>query len=304
MKKTESSPTIVSIPSIPAARLPDEEPVKPNLKDRMSRLKAAPSISKPVTVNRPQYDAPLAAIEALSRFIPADNIRKIAEKRASNANDEASEILFKAFCESLWKHKIVPSNPKMIILDGANQPDMSAIYQVQDRFTPSNMKLPEFTNDTTEEDIFEGVVDALANAGIEDVDARKLVTAEVETSKRRNIRSLNELALGHFDPQKQWVEATQAEQSVAEKLMDFLDTLSAEEQSLIRRDETKVTLKAQFLTRVCNYAHHPLQVEAILTIFSPVNFISHAVLGLSDNESTKILKLQQAASEMIGNIRV
>jgi len=292
-------------PSIPAARLPDEAaPPKKNLKDRMKGMKAAPVEKKATDEKKPTYDAPPEAVDALRRFIPADTIRAIAEKRAENAKDEASEIMFKAFCTSLWKNKAVPSNPKVVVRDEQGQPDMSAIFIVQDRFTPNNMKLPEIKVDMEEEDVVAKIVATLVEAGVEKDDAEKLVANEIETSKRRNIRSLNELALGHMNKEKQWVDATAKEQAVAEKLMDFLDTLDPQEQEIIRRDEMKVTVKPQFLTKVCQYAHAGEQVAAILRIFGPVNFVSHAAIGLSDDEATKILKLQQAANEIIGSVQV
>lgn len=300
-------------PSIPAARIDaDAGPAKkPSLKDRMKKMSAAPEAKKPAANKRPEYDAPQEAVDALARFIPADNIRAIAEKRAENAKTEVAEIMLKAFVAALWKNKVVPSNPKIIVRDGVGQPDMSAIFQVQDRFTPNNMKLPEIKPDMEEEQVVDLIVGALVDAGVEEDYAKKFVADEVSTAKRRNIRSLNELAEGHFGQDKQWVDATPAEQAVAEKLMDFLDTLSFEEQAIIRRDETKVSVKKDMLTRVCNYTRFDKddprgegQVAAILKVFGPVNFPSHATLGLSDDEATKISKLQQAANEIIGSVQV
>ncbi len=314
-EQTEVQTDAAPAPSIPLARVPGTDAAapaaKPSLKDRMKKMSAAPKVEKVAASKRPEYDAPKEAVEALQRFIPADTVRAIAEKRAENAKVEASEIMFKAFVAALWKHKVVPSNPKIIVRDGAGQPDMSAIFQVQDRFTPNNMKLPEYKADAEEEEVIDLVVTALTDAGVEEAQAKKLVAAEVQTSKRRNIRSLNDLAEGRYGQDKQWVDASPAEQAVAEKLMDFLDTLTEAEQAIIRRDEMKVTVKKDFLTRVCQYTRFDkddprgeAQVGSILKIFGPVNFVSHAQLGLSDDEAGKIAKLQQAANEMIGSVQV
>jgi hypothetical protein len=306
--KTQVQTTADAIPaiSIPGAVLPGTTPpaAKPNLKDRMKGLKSAPKTDKPAASKRPEYDAPKEAVEAIRRFIPADTIRKIAEKRAENANAEASEILFKAFCAALWKNKAVPANPKVVVRDGNDQPEMSAIFQVQDRFSPNAMKLPEIKPEMEEEDAVAVIIATLVEAGLEKADAEKFVAAEVETTKKRNIRSLNELALGHYGADKQWVEASPEEQSVAAKLMDFLDTLTDAEQALIRRDEMRISVKKDTLARVCQYAHCAPQVEAILKVFQPVNFISHSVLGIAEDEATKIKKLQDAANEMIGSVEV
>ncbi len=293
-------------PSIPLARIPAEDSKpdsKLSAKDRMKGLSVAPKVPKAAAATRPTYDAPKEAVDALRRFIPAKAIWSIAEKRASNAESEASEILFKSFCEALWKSKVVPANPKVLIKDEKDQPEMSAIFQVQDKFSPGNMKLPEIKVEMEEEKIVSLIVNALVEAGAEKADAEKLVLDEIETSKRRNIRSLNDLAIGHYEQDKRWVEATPEEQVVAGKMMDWLDTLTPEEQALVRRDEIKVTVKKDFLTRVCNYAHGVEQLRGILQIFGPTNFVSHAALGLSDDEATRIKKLQQAADEMIGSVQ-
>lgn len=295
--------------SIPAARIPDSKPAVPadpktSLKDRMKKMTAAPKATKPAAAKRPEYDAPAEAVEAIRRFIPADTIRKIAEKRAENANAEASEILFKAFCAALWKNKAVPSNPKIIVRDKNDNPEMSAIFQVQDRFSSNGMKVPEIKPDMEEEDAVEVIVSTLVEAGLSRPDAEKFVAAEVETTKKRNIRSLNELAIGHYGADKQWVDATAEEQAVAGKLMDFLDTLTPDEQAVIRRDEMRIAMKKDTLARVCQYVHSATQVEAILKVFVPVNFISHSTLGINDDEATKITKLQDAANEMIGSVEV
>lgn len=297
--------------SIPAARLPtpadaipaEQTPTKVSLKDRLKGMKAAPTAKKPPASKRPEYEAPREAVEALSRFIPASLIRKIAEKRAENADAEVSEIMMAAFCEALWRNKVVPANPKIIVKDG-DVADMSAIFQVQDRFTANNMAIPPVKPDAEEEDVVEAVVAALTDAGLEEADARRLVEAEINCQKRRGIRTLNELIDGHFGADKQWVDATPQEQKVAEKLMDFLESLSEEEQAIIRRDEVKVQVKKDFLTRVPQYAHCAAQVQAILKIFAPVHFVSHAEIGLQDDEATKVKRLQQAAGEMIGSAEI
>jgi len=315
--KTDEVQTATDVvPSIPAIRLPGAADPAPapasrvSTKDRLKGMKKAPAVKTEVA-KRPEYEAPKEAVEALARFIPADIIRKTAEKRADNSNTEVSEVMLRAFCAALWKNKVVPSNPKIIVRDGAGQPDMSAIFQVQDRFSKDNMKIPSVSNDAEEEDVVAGIVAALVEAGVEEEYAAKLVSNEIETQKRRNIRSLNELALGHYGQDKQWVEATASEVEVANKLMDFLDTLSEEEQAIIRRDEMRVTVKKDFLTRVCQYTRFEkddprgeAQVRAILTIFEPTNFVSHAQIGLSDDEQTKVVRLQQAANELIGSTQI
>jgi hypothetical protein len=310
---TDATATTTATPSIPLARIPGDQPAakKPSLKDRMKGMKAAPETKKPAASKRPEYDAPQDAVEAVRRFVPANLISTVAEKRAENAKTEISEVMMRAFVSALWKNKVVPSNPKIVVRDDNDQPEMSVIFQVQDRFSPNNMKLPEIKQDMEDEQIVDLIVSALIDAGVEPAFAAKFVTDEVTTAKRRNIRSLNELAEGHFGADKQWVDASEAEQAVAEKLMDFLDTLSPEEQAIIRRDETKVTVKKDMLTRVCSYTRFDkddprgeAQVAAFLKVFVPVNFPSHAALGLSDDEATKIAKLKQAADDIIGSVQV
>lgn len=294
--------------SIPVARVPDTTAPAPapkkSLKDRMNKMSAAPEKPKAVAGKKPEYDAPAEAVAALSRFIPADIIATVAQKRADNAKAEASAVMFDAFIKALWASKVVPGNPKVVIRDDAGQPDMSAIYMVQDRFAAGNMKLPEFKVDTDDETISASIVDTLVDAGLGRDKATALVANEVSSAKKRGLRSLNELVEGSFGKDKQWVEASAAEQAVAEKLMDFLDTLTDAEQAIIRRDETKIAVKPQFLARASNYAESEKGLAAILKIFVPTNFVSHAALGLSDDEATKILKLQQAANEIIGAVQV
>ena len=294
-KKTATKQATIQ-PSIPAARLPEETVPEPNtknrLKDRLKNLKTVPE-SKSTIVKRSSYEVPATAIPAIKDFIASDVLRRSAEKYAARTADEAIKILFKAFCEALWNNKdSVPANPKINIPDEM----MSAIFQVHDRFPPNGMKLPDISPRMEEEEINEKIVSILIDAGVEADDAQNLVANEIKASKQHNIRSLNELVEGHYNNEKQWVNATPEEQSVADKLLDFIDTLTEEEQNLIRRDVTTVKVKSQFLSRVHQYAHHPAQVESILNVFTPVNFLANSTI----DETTKVKKLQQIVDKITG----
>lgn len=292
--KTATENVIETNPPIPEVK-------KPSLSDRLKGLKAAPAAKAPAAAKRPEVIPPKEALDALKRFIPADIIRKAAEKRADNANKEVSEIMLGAFADAMWKNKAVPSNPKMIVTDADNIADMSAIFQVQDRFPSNNIAMQSVAPDANDDDVMDALVDTLAEAGLRKTDARNLVDNEVNCSKRHTIRPLNELISGRFGADKQWVDATPQEQAVAEKLLDFLDTLSLEEQSMIRRDDIKVTMKKDFLARVSQYVHHESQVRAVLAVFKPVHFLSHAAVGLNQTETQKVERLKDAAAEIIGS---
>jgi len=251
--------------------------------------------------DRPDVPIPPAVVEAYKRFIGAAVLREIVGKRAELSEAEVDRAVFDLWVEALFKNGTQPANSSLKLdKEGApGRKDLEALFQVQDKFTKNNIHLPEPNPGET---LQAATVRLLVEMGLPQDKAEAFVTKEVDMKPTKGLKSFNELKFGHYEGEgrKQWVDATPAEQAVADKLMQFVASLPPEERKLVLVTQPKVDVKKGAIGRIPAYCSSLAHVRAIFKVFEPVHFVSKAKLGISDTPAERVERLSEIAKEIIG----
>ena len=156
--------------------------------DKLNKLNQALETTEKKTVaERPEMPVPAIVKEAFRRLVPAQRIKKIAEERISIESSIVSEEMLGVYAEILWTQGRRPTNPR-IKVDKNGRPDMSGIYQVQERF--------KLVYEKGESPIRMRLIAALTRAGFSADKAEKIVEGEIRYQPSTILRPLDELAAG------------------------------------------------------------------------------------------------------------
>jgi hypothetical protein len=253
--------------------------------------------------DRPTVDVPLNVLKSFQRLVGANSVLEVAEARFDVESELVKAEMIEVFAESLYQHGSQPANPKLATeLDG--RPDMSGIFQVQSRF---KFNLPEDVNGDT--DLNVRLVKTLELIGMSNEDAQKLITNEIDTNPVVTLRPFGELVNGHYEGEgkhKTFIEATEKEKAIGQKLLEFVTGTSAkplteEERSIVVRIDENIKVKEGFLQRLKGYCKTLDILKGVLRIITPVHFVSHMKLGISDTPEQRQNRLKAIASELIGD---
>lgn len=290
---TAATPEITSTPhSVPVART--DAPAELDY----DSLGGTPTLAttKPTNGTRTKLNLPASMAEDFIRRTIAKIVQTKAETRRTQLEAALEAAAFKDWCQKLWKSKARPEKP-YVEVEKNGRADITANFTVQERFTPSNIKIPPLKDGQTPA---QALVEALVDQDIEREDAERLVKAELDLVAEKGARNLKELLYGHYEG-RAFVDATPEEVRLGQKLFKLLkDNFTAEEQKLIIRTEIKAKIQKDFIGRVPNYCHSAEQVEAIFRVLTPVFFFAGEEFGLNDDEATKLERLKEEAGTFIG----
>jgi hypothetical protein len=284
-------------------------------KDLLSGLTAGkkPTPKKAETSSRPEMELPAELEQTFKRFIGAHALCELVEARRDQEKAVLDVGCFDEWTERLWKSKARPANPS-VKLDKDNKPDMSAIYQVQERYV---MNFPAAEGADPAEvaiELFQNMFSALGMKDSEALDsATRLVQNELDFTPKTTI-DFNRLVNGHYEGEgknRTWVDASDAEQTLASKVIALLncrsakdavdcDFLTDEEQAQLIEVKLNVTVKPHFLQRVCSYVNSLEQLRAIFTVIKPVKYPSHVKFAASDTPENKNRRLYSEAKDILG----
>ena len=238
---------------------------------------------------------------AFKRWIEASNVFTLVESRKDNMAQEVSDYCVGAICEWMQEHKSFPGNPKLELKNEKNEPDISAIFQMQDRYTIKKNDDGETTP--------EMIVSSLIDVGVPSQIAEQIVKEELTFTSITGSRPLNELLEGHFNKERQFVEATDLEKSAGNKLAKFLlceeinkdiVPLTDEEREVTIRTTSKIVVKKEFIKRVHMYAKTVDEIKAVFKVITPVSFPSHPKFGINDVPPVRLSRLVRAAADIVG----
>lgn len=283
---TQADPGI-SIPSIvptPAAK-----------KSGASLLAALASKTKPVenktpsSKERPTLVLEQSTQEVFNEFAAVKELYDILEAKMSAIKDELNAELFTSWTTMLWNNKNVPENPgiKVKIDDNISE----GMFVVQERI---KLQIPD------KADPAGSIIKLLVDLNWKEEDATKLVESEVDFTPQMALRPFNELVEGHYE-NKQMIPATEAEQAVGQKVLEFVMSLSPEEQELILINTPKTVIKKNFLARICSYAHSFEQVAALFKVFTPVIQNRGAKYAVNATPVNRVQLLCQKVEQLIGS---
>jgi hypothetical protein len=217
--------------------------------------------------------------EAFDNWIAASIAAEICQSRKTIDGSQVDEHLFNKFVEQLYQQKFQPENPKV------SHGDNGANWQVQARFK---------VQVKTSEELAEKLGEAIDNG-------EQLIAQEVDCTAETTLRPFNELAIGHYVG-KDFVEATEKEQSVAKKLMQFIQKLSDDEQDLILRHEDKMKVKPGFFDRVASYCTSIDDLKVVLSLIQPVHFLSHAKFAQEATPVERHELLIESVKNILGTV--
>jgi CheY-like chemotaxis protein len=218
------------------ATKPTTPATKPSAKDLLGSLTAGkkPTKKAAATSSRPDLELSPALSTAFERFAGAHALLDVVEARRDQEKDFLNDGCFETWTERLWKAKNRPANPELKI-DKNGQTDIQGIYQVQERYTFNAPDVPD--GKSLEEVVIEKFVDLFTATGMSQTDAEtaatNLVTNELTLSPKPII-DLDRLVNGHYEGEgknKNFVEATPAEQAIASKLIQMIKARTPEELS-------------------------------------------------------------------------
>lgn len=271
---------------------------------------------------RPVIAVPPSVVEPFLRLVGASAIEEVVTARKEVEKGIVDEVMLNAYADSLYEYGRQPTNPKLeVTKDG--RPDISGIFQVQQRYKFNIRKegdesvrsclvnqlvvagiSQQEANALPIDDIGVRIISSLVESGVTFDSAKEIFEKEMDCTPRTTLRPFNELALGHY-VNKQFVEATEVEKKVAEKLVNFVtgekaDFLTPEELEVALERVDSIKVKDGFLERLKNYCKDAKEVKAVFKIIAPVHFVSHMKFGISDTPEEKYNRLVDEMKKILG----
>lgn len=263
-----------------------------NALDELEKLNASlDTTEKQTTDVRPEMSVPPAVLKSFVRLVPALRILKIAEARKGIEEGIISDEMMGVYADILWNQGTRPTNPRLIVKLADGRPDMSGLFQVQEKWkleyekgdAPASVRLAA----------------ALVRAGFDQSTADKIVKSEINTQPATVLRkALNDLVTG-----------TALEKSGALKIIRLCggsasEPLTPEEKAACLMKIEVVEVKDGILQRVKSYCSGPAQLKALFKVIKPVHFVSHAKYGESDTEEQRTLRLAAEGQQLIMGTKI
>jgi hypothetical protein len=255
--------------------------------DKLKKLNAGltTETKKKDTRERPELPVPPAVKLAFTRLIPAQRIAKVAEERIKIENALVSDEMMGVYAETLFSQGSRPTNPR-ISLDKDGRPDISGLFQVQERFKIQVEDGPAELRDR--------LISSFRKAGLSAEVAENLVEKEIAYTPTTTLKKpLNELA-----------EGTDVEKSAADKIISLCIGESAapltpaeKEAALAQYDIA--TVRDGFLERVRAYVTSALQLRMVFKVVTPVHFVSHGKFAESDTPEEQVKRLAEEAAKLV-----
>ncbi len=260
--------------------------------DKLNRLNDALATTEDKKPQeRPTMPVPAVVLAAFKRLVPALRILKIAEARKEIEEGIISDEMMGEYSNILWNLGSRPTNPRLTVKAADGRPDMSGLFQVQEKWklqyekgeAPAAVRLSA----------------ALVRAGFDQVTADKIVKEEISTQPLTTLsKPLNDLACG-----------TELEKSAAEKIIGLafgerVEPLTAQERAVALKKVENVEVKDGILQRIKQYCNSPQQLKMLFKVITPVHFVSHAKYGESDTEEERTKRLAVEGQQLILGTKV
>jgi hypothetical protein len=297
MARTKSKTETENKINIPVA-IRDEE-VKAKPKSAADMLAALSGKAKPAAKKADKKDRPVMALspdgqDLYRRFVPAKQLLDVAKAEVDAVTGELNIELQESWQATLWANKSLPTNPAIEVFDENQRLDCSGMYVVQERF---KLQIPDNDNPT------ESVTKLLVDLGVDSNKAEQLVENEVDFTPQTGLRPFGELVNGHYDSERQFVESSAAEKAVGQKILEFVMSLSTDEQALVLQNTPKTVVKKGFLQRVAGYANNQGQLASIFKVFIPVVQNRSAKFAVSDSQLERANRLVEYAKQLLGKTK-
>jgi hypothetical protein len=268
-------------------------------KDLLAGLGGKKVAKKTEVTERAEIELTPEEAATLDRLGGAHDIHELAKKREEQEKKNLNPSILVKWIERLWKNKSKPSNP---LLKTAKT---SCIFQVKETMKVQCPKPKE--GESLEETLIAKLTEEYVSVGIPEpaaeADAQRVVNEELDFTPKKSI-DLNRLVYGEWKgtgDNRTWVEASEAQQALALKVIGILnDNLTDEERDEVIESRDATTVRKGFLGRAHTYVHTQAQLEVLLGMVKPEVAISG--VKYVDGVSTVEKKNQQldVASDLIG----
>lgn len=313
----QKTPTKTDKPSIPTAG--DGTPTKKlSLAARFAK-KSRPTTTTIKKEDRAQMSIPAELAKRYAEYAPTKAIFDLFDSRNKTEKRGLNEDLWTEWIKLLWSKKSQPQNPKIVVKNENGEVDCEGMFQIT---TGSKIKInmPPVGDDEEPDEVF---VAALIDLGVEAQDAIDLVEREVDFIPIWNV-NLTTLMHGAFggdfspatDDDKSGGEplflALMGENEEGEELdaagrAEVLASIPEEGWSAIQEHingHTKCGVQlvdpGSFLDRVCGYAHSEDQLASILSMITPLYFMTRTKAFVSDDPAAKVDRLISEAATRLG----
>lgn len=265
----------------------------------LAKLTQSAKKASPQKSNRPTVDVPAFILPSFKELAYAKSIYDVAGARKDAEAVVVCDAMLEAYAETLFKQGFVPANPTLMVLEDG-KPDISGIFQVQHRF---KINIPKDVDGDT--DVEKRFVAAFVAIGMDSASAKKIFDNEIDGRPVVMLRPFSELVNGHYED-KSFVESTQQEKDIGEKLLRFVfgekpDPLTDQEKDLAVFQQENIKVKDGFLQRLRLYCDTLDQLKGVLRVISPVHYVSHIKVGISDTPERLNERLAAKSSEFFGD---
>lgn len=283
------------------------------------RVKAKPNTKAVKADERPVIDIDEETQRRFVDFAAAKELFDLVEAEKSTLSKEVSRSVYDKFVDALWHAKSQPQNPAIKVKNSLGKVDAEGQFIVQGG-SKIKVNMPEVGEEEQPED---ALVRALTDLGLPYASAENLVGTEVSFVPQWSL-NFTDLLRGEVKEGK-IVPPTDTQLSAAEALFCVLNGEDAEGnrldskgrfdllksisengwQALNENVEGHTTYfptlvdSANFLDRVCNYASSREELDAILTVFTPVYFCSRVKFAVSDSAEGKTERLLDEAKSIL-----
>jgi hypothetical protein len=241
---------------------------------------------KETKAERPQMPVPPEVLKSFERLVPALRILKTAEARKMIEEGLISDVMMGVYAETLWNQGCRPMNPRLILNQKDGRPDLSGLFQVQERW--------KLQYEEGESPAAVRIAAALVRAGFSQAKADEIVKAEINTTPATVLRkTFNDL-----------LEGTPLEKSAATKIIMLcsgkaIEPLTPEEKGAALKMIDICEVREGILQRVKGYCTGPMQLKQLFKVITPVHFVSHAKFGESMTDEDRTQRLAVEAQKLI-----
>jgi hypothetical protein len=270
-------------------------------KDVLAQLGALAGSAKPAAKTAQKWQLPVTPEFQVvaARWAGAKIVSDVSKARLESTKDELCEYATGVLVERLWENGSKPSNPSVTLVKADGSADHSFLYILQDRFS---VQLPE----CQQGEEVDSAVSVFEGLGLHPDDARNLVENELDFSPIVGFRPLSELLNGTFGESREFIPASDVEQSAGMKLAALVawdgnspvEPLTSAEKAVVVDRSNKVAVKAGFYDRVKCYCRSVDQLKAVLKVIKPSAYPSHLKFAPADSVSEQTQRKIAAASEL------
>lgn len=236
------------------------------------------------------------------RFAKAKQLYDVVEGELNAVKGELNSDLLDSWTDGLWSQKAWASSPAIKVRDASGRIEAEGLFIVQEKFP--KLQIPD--NERPSESIIEGLTAPsqpgdVATEPLSVDDATSLVENEINFAPQLALRPFNELVNGHY-VERQFIEATDAEKAVGQKLLEFVtNNLTPEEQELVLLNKPQTIVKKGVLQRLAGYVKSKRQLVRVLQYVVPTAYPKGAKFGPTLSQQARTDLLGDFAKELIGS---